>query len=118
MLVLVLAVLVVSSAYPLRSWFAQRAQIAELRAEQTRLTDDIAALQAQTLRWEDPAYVKAQARQRLAFVLPGEVGYTVVGAAPARSAQKRAAAARVDQSQPWWTRMWSSVEQADGSAGR
>ena len=45
------------------------------------------ALQAQAqARWQDPAYVEAQARERLHYVLPGETRYVVLGPdeAPAR----------------------------------
>jgi hypothetical protein len=31
-------------------------------------------------RWEDPVYVRSQARDRLFYVLPGEISYLVVGA--------------------------------------
>ena len=38
----------------------------------------MADLQAAEARWDDPAYVEAQARARLHFVRPGEVGYVVL----------------------------------------
>ena len=31
-------------------------------------------------RWEDPVYVRAQARDRLYYVMPGEVSYLVMDA--------------------------------------
>ena len=74
-----LAALVLSLALPLREYLAQRGRIEELRtrgdATQARI-DELAAAQR---RWSDPAYVTAQARQRLHFVMPGEVGYVVLG---------------------------------------
>ena len=83
---LVLAIIVL--APNLRIFIEQRAQIAELEAsvaehEQTvdELTDDVA-------RWEDPAYIEAEARERLYFIYPGESSYLVIddGATPSDTA--------------------------------
>ncbi|MGO1769368.1 MAG: FtsB family cell division protein [Microbacterium sp.] len=56
----------------------QRQKIASLE-ESVRLTqDEIAALEEEQERWGDPAYIMAQARERLYYVKPGEVSYLVV----------------------------------------
>ena len=45
---------------------------------------DVADLQKEQARWDDPAYVEQQARERLKFVKVGEKSYTVIdGARPA-----------------------------------
>ena len=77
-LVLVVAALVVSSVVPMRAYFEQRAELTDLRRETAAQEARVAALEAQKLRWDDPAYVEAQARQRLHLVMPGEVGYVVL----------------------------------------
>jgi hypothetical protein len=38
----------------------------------------VSSLQSQVARWNDPAYIEAQARNRLLFVLPGEYSYLVI----------------------------------------
>lgn len=62
----------------LRAYLGQRSQIAQLEQEfeeaETREDD----LRAELARWEDPAYVAAQARDRLSFVMPGETAYKVI----------------------------------------
>lgn len=62
------------------TYFRQRAEIAALQ-------DDIAAKQAEQsslarelARWDDPAYVRQQARDRVSMLMPGETGYWVYGA--------------------------------------
>ena len=39
-------------------------------------------------RWDDPVYVRSQARQRLYYVLPGEVSYLVMDAGSVNTSDK------------------------------
>ena len=79
-LALVLLALGVMLAVPIRSWLAQRAQIAGLEADVAAAQERVTALQVEKERWEDPAFVAAEARRRLHFVMPGEIGYVALGA--------------------------------------
>lgn len=111
-LILVLAALVVTLAIPLRAWLAQRSEIAALEADVAASRERVASLQQELQDWEDPAFVIAQARSRLHFVFPGEVGYVVLGEddrpiVPSDEAD-------VDES-PWYSRLWDSARQADRS---
>ncbi len=112
MLALVATVLLVSMAVPVRAWLAQRAQIADLRAQVTAAADRVAALQVEKQRWDDPSFVAAQARDRLHFVLPGEVGYVAVGA----QTPADAAAAQEAAGQPWYSTLWDGLQKADDNA--
>ncbi|MFV0374767.1 FtsB family cell division protein [Microbacterium sp.] len=59
------------------TYLDQRQQITALQ-ESVRVTEDrVAALEAERQRWSDPAYITAQARERLYYVTPGEVVYLV-----------------------------------------
>ena len=111
-LVLVLAALVVTLASPLRAWMSQQAEIAALEADVAQSRERVESLRAELKDWEDPAFVIAQARSRLHFVFPGEVGYVVLGEddRPIVPEQERAA----DQA-PWYSRLWDSTLQADRS---
>ena len=62
----------------LRILVEQRQQIATLQATQNQQKKELTQLEAQRARWDDPAYVRAQARDRLYFVMPGEVSYLVL----------------------------------------
>src|SRR5206468_7960251 len=83
-------------------------------------SDLITDLQAQIARWNDPAYVATQARERLGWLVPGETGYTVVGA----DGKPLGGGLTLDSSSPsgpgqqqmWWDRMWGSVAAADRPA--
>ncbi|WP_433161611.1 FtsB family cell division protein [Kribbella sp. CA-247076] len=114
---LVLGALIVSYAQSLRVWFDQHQQITALQQEIRDREKRVAELNDEIARWDDDAYVKAQARQRLGWVMPGEVGYRVIGAdgkpvgAPPEPSTPSDAAA--DEQQPtWYTKLWGSVEGA------
>ena len=112
-LALVALGLVASAALPLREYLSQRAEIAELEQSQAQTRERIAALEAEKARMQDPAYIAAEARRRLHFVLPGETAYVVLAPDPAEVAeaeQPKGAEA------PWYSQIWSSVEQADRPA--
>ena len=117
LLALVLVVLGVSYAYPLRTWIEQRADLAALAAERAELEQRTVDLEAQQQRWEDPAYVRAQARERLGFVLPGETGYVVVDGAGEQEVAVTpdggdAGLVAPDGAGPWWAQLWGTVETA------
>ncbi|WP_239526010.1 septum formation initiator family protein [Microbacterium sp. B35-30] len=55
----------------------QRQQVAALEAAVQLSRDEVADLESQRERWQDPAYITTQARERLYYVQPGEVVYLV-----------------------------------------
>ena len=61
----------------LRILIEQRQQIADLTAISTSTQTELNDLTKQRARWDDPAYVRAQARDRLYYVMPGEISYLV-----------------------------------------
>lgn len=71
---------VMTLAPRVQTWFAQRQAIFEAQAELDQVKKDVKAMQEERKRWEDPAYIRAQARDRLYYVMPGEVSYLVMDA--------------------------------------
>lgn len=61
----------------LGTYLEQRQRIAALEASVQVTSDEIAALETERTRWEDPAFITTQARERLYYVKPGEVVYLV-----------------------------------------
>lgn len=114
---LVLGALIVSYAQSLRVWFDQHQQITALQQEIRDREKRVDQLNDEIARWDDDAYVRAQARQRLGWVMPGEVGYRVIGAdgkpigAPPEPVGPADAEADV-QKPTWYTKLWGSVEGA------
>jgi hypothetical protein len=56
----------------------QRQQVAELQAKVDLMKKQVTAIDKQRARWEDPAYIRTQARERLYYVMPGEVNFLVI----------------------------------------
>lgn len=77
----VMLTLVVLGAFVLVPTFSnyvqQRQQIAALERQVQATVDEVAELEALRERWNDPAYITTQARERLYYVQPGEVVYLV-----------------------------------------
>lgn len=64
----------------LQLWFNQRQKITDAQAQLAQIRASNNHLRNDKNRWEDPVYVRSQARDRLFYVLPGEISYLVVGA--------------------------------------
>ena len=61
-----------------QSYLNQRRQIIEIEQGIQVAKDAVVDMQAERDRWQDPAYIRSQARDRLYYVLPGEVSYLVM----------------------------------------
>ncbi|MDE0573781.1 septum formation initiator family protein [Demequina sp. B12] len=116
-------VIVVISAFAVvtptvRAYLDQQAMLNSLRADAATAQAEVDDLTAEVARWDDPAYVVAQARERLAYVFPGETPYRVVDPEVAADQQEDAAASEVDAAgtplQPWYDTLWDSMVDAGG----
>ncbi len=110
-LAVVICALAVSFDYPLRQYVEQRSRIAELQQRTEETSRRVEELRAQKERWEDPAYVEQQARERLFYVQPGETGYVIVGEPPASSGTQADDPNATDK-RPWYDTLWRSVDAA------
>ena len=72
----IVAVIVLSPG--LRILVEQRQQIANLTASVEAGTTAVSTYQSDVARWSDPAYIEAQARQKLYYIFPGDRTYLVV----------------------------------------
>jgi cell division protein FtsB len=109
----VVCVLTLTIAGPVRTYFGQRTEMKQLEASEAQLRDQIADLEAQKAKLADPVFIAAQARERLGFVMPGEIPYQVQ--LPAGAAQPGAAPqgqSPVTGSDPWYTALWHTIADA------
>ncbi len=93
----------------------KRAEIAALQADiaakQTKQED----LRRQVSRWQDPNFVKQQARDRINMVMPGETGYWVFGSdlpAAQSSGTAGATSAQDPANLPWVDSLWESIRRS------
>jgi len=117
-LLTIAVIAVILLALPLREYLSQRAEISSAGAKAAQQHERVDELQRQVDLWQDEDYVRGQARERLHFLLPGEVGYKVID--PNSSANKLAEQPVQSEGPrgPWYDRLWNSVDAADraGSA--
>lgn len=94
----------------IRVYSQQQAELHALQAERDDAQGEVDNLTAQIARWDDPAFVVAQARERLAYVFPGETPFRVVDPeyVTAAPANPDASADQAAQG-PWFTALWNSV---------
>lgn len=73
-----LAAAIVILAPGLKTLVEQRQEIARLEQQVADAQDAVDDLTEQIARWDDPAYVEAQARDRLYYVYPGDYAYIII----------------------------------------
>jgi len=108
----ILFILALTIAPPVKHYFTQRAQISALKSQ---LSADNLALQKareELLLWQDPEYIKTQARERLHFVLPGERQYIVSeGETNENQNNTTKIANSLIDGQPWYARLIASISE-------
>ncbi|MGA7054337.1 MAG: septum formation initiator family protein [Mycobacterium sp.] len=106
-------VLTLTIAGPVRTYFAQRTEMDQLAASQAALRRQIADLEQKKGKLADPAYIAAQARERLGFVMPGDIPFQVqLPPTAAVSPQPGSEAARPANNDPWYTSLWHTIADA------
>jgi cell division protein FtsB len=99
-------------ALPFKVWVAQRGQIATLQSQTREQEQRVAALKREQQRWQDPAYIKQQARLRLHYAMPGEKTYVVLGKPKKHHKSAASKPSGPTLTGPWYSRLWQSVEAA------
>lgn len=113
MLLSVILLLIASYTSSMHAWWENRQEIQTLKAQKAQYGDDIAKLNDTKRRFDDPAFVRQQARERFGWVLPGETGYRVIGA----DGQVQGDVPTLDEppspaAKPWYESLWGSVQEA------
>ena len=107
----VFAVLLIPS---IGTYARQRDEISDLRTSIAAMEAEQEALKDQIARWDDPLYIKQQARDRINLVMPGERNYMVVGERPDEEAPGEAnqSPEEVRTDLPWVDALFDSVQRA------
>ena len=114
----VAAILVLSYASSLRVYLRQEQDLATAQQQIAQRTAANADLAYEIERWKDADFVKAQARERLGWVMPGEVGYRVVGpdGKPLGGGVTISSTSTIPEGEhatAWWDRLGGSIAAAD-----
>ncbi len=113
-LAVVICAIALSLAYPVREYLAQRQQIDQLVAQQQTMLTQVKNLQAEQAKLADRSYIEQVARQELDMCFPGTQCYVIEGGQPLLNGT------RPEHSgpEPWYAKLWRSVEQADASPAK
>ena len=109
LLAVVICAIALSLAYPVREYMEQRQQIDQLQAEQQSMAAQVKALQAQNGKLSQTWYIEQEARDTLHMCFPQEQCYQVVSGQPGRAAAVKPQAV----ANPWYAKLWKSVQEAD-----
>lgn len=112
--ILVLAFVALSVATPLRNYFQQRAELAEVNATIERQLAERDDLNEELDRYNSEAYVREQARTRLGVVEPGESAFRLMDPRIDTSSPTDPGMEQDEtEPDPWYTQLWGSVATPD-----
>jgi cell division protein FtsB len=106
----VVCVVTLTIAGPVRTYFAQRTEMNQAAATEAALREQIAELEGQKAKLADPVFIAAQARERLGFVMPGDIPYQVQlppSAVFPTDLDEQPVTAVSDE--PWYTALWKTI---------
>lgn len=112
-LALVISVVALTLAMPMRTYFSQRAELRALTASNVEKQRELADYRQKVNEQDDPAYIEAKARSELLFVRPGETPLVMMY--PGEQERREAAEAAEKRARaPWYSRLLDSVATPPG----
>ena len=96
---LVIGVLTVAPTFS--TYQAQQRKVQDARTRIAAQQADLADLAEQRARWDDPAYVRAQAGARLYYVMPGTTAYRVINGTASKASTPTPAATAQPEATGW-----------------
>ncbi|WP_026553786.1 FtsB family cell division protein [Arthrobacter sp. 35W] len=116
-LAVVLVTITILLAPAVHTFLQQRAEISALQADIAAKEKQQTELSTALSRWDDPAYIKQQARERVNMMMPGETGYWVFdngggSAAPADGAPAGTGQRPDGTNLPWVDGLWESIKRS------
>ncbi|CAI37655.1 cell division protein [Corynebacterium jeikeium] len=105
--------LAVSIANPLRNYFEQRAELAQLNQEIEAQEKEKAELTSELNRYRDEDYIKEQARTRLGLIEPGESAYRIISpkihADELGTESEEGSNGESEGNRDWYAQLWDSI---------
>jgi cell division protein FtsL len=112
-LAVVLCAILLTLAYPAREYIAERRLIDQLAAQNAALATQVGQLNAEQRALGSNAYIEQEARDKLHMCFPSQSCFEVIDPVG------RHGGGTVGQpGQPWYSRLWESVKEADKAPAR
>jgi cell division protein FtsB len=110
-LALVLVAVIVLLVPSVSNYLRQQGEVAALREQIAAEQQAQEQHRADLARWDDPSYIKQQARERIFLVMPGEKRYLVKGGTGIEESPG-AGSSEQPEDLPWVDSLWDSVSRA------
>ncbi len=107
-LALVLSVVALTLAVPMRTYFSQRSEADQLSTTNSTLRREVSDYQRKVDEQSDPANIMVQARSRLQFVMPGDKALVMQFPTPLSKSDEQERAER-RANDPWYSQLLESV---------
>lgn len=105
----VLVLLLLGIALPLRNYFQQRSEIANVQASIATKQQTRDSLQSDLDKYSSKAYMEEQARNRLGVVKKGETAFRIIDPAMTNETSVTTAEKPEGKSKPWYETVWNSI---------
>lgn len=108
LLAVVICVLVLTLAYPLRLYLRQQSKLSQLTRANAQTQSQVDRLRSTVQRYDDQSWVDDEARRRLHYIKPGERAY-LMPAPPTAAPRDDAAGSGAGSGSVWYGRLWSQI---------
>ncbi|GAB3596335.1 Septum formation initiator [Corynebacterium faecale] len=112
-LALVVLLILMTVAIPLRNYFQQRSEIAHTEASIQAKELQIEELSEELDRYQSEAYVREQARRRLGVIEPGETAFRILDPALDSGATVTSDGTEEEARGTWYETLWESVTEPE-----
>jgi cell division protein FtsB len=108
LLAVVICMLVLTLAYPLRLYLRQQSKLSQLARTNAQTQAQVDQLRTAVGRYDDQAWVEDEARRRLHYIKPGERAY-LMPAPPTPAPQNSTRNGGSGSGSAWYGRLWSEI---------
>lgn len=108
-LIVVLLAVLLTIAVPLRNYYEGRSEIARLNDSITALEQRKTDLEGDIAKYQDPEYVKQEARRRLGVMEPGETAWRILD--PRMTKSENITSERAPDERSWTEVLWDSLRE-------
>ena len=112
-LAVVVLLILITIAIPLRNYFQQRSEIARTEASILSKEQQIGELDEELQRYRSEAYLREQARLRLGVIEPGETAFRILDPALENDSTVTSVGTEVEPRGTWYATLWDSVTEPE-----
>ena len=112
-LAVVVLLILITIAIPLRNYFQQRSEIARTEASILSKEQQIGELDEELQRYRSEAYLREQARLRLGVIEPGETAFRILDPALENDSTVTSDGTEVEPRGTWYATLWDSVTEPE-----